>query len=318
MTRRSAGFSLLEIMISLIIMIILMTDIPDMWHEVKGSQRVRALSDARMLSDALWGPTLDSNGFVTDIGRLPTQLTNITWNLTNELVVPPLGSATFAYRRSYLGVTGGWNGPYAGFPLDAVSNDPWGNPWQITAEGQVQSWGPDGLPNNTDDLYAPAHGYMPNGQFYGGVSVIVYDETGQFPMDKDHVKVMAWNSSPATTPAGDLIHTVPIQLTYSNVHQRFEAAFTANSGLTPGVHVIEAMALPPTVTPWDPLLKTNAGTTWNSANSTWNQMPGCDTAATNVVATASNPTAVSGQCLHGHARAVVVGGSYAAVEIRLR
>jgi len=234
MTKRQPGFTLLELMVAVIIIAILYMGVPDLFQQLRGTRVRRANADAAQIATALWGPTPDYQGFIGDIG-IPSSSSPLyvaTDGIGNDLVFPP-STTTFAPRQNRLGVTGGWNGPYAGFDPNALGADPWGTPWEITSKGQVHSFGEDLTSGTSDDIYSPVAGPTDQGST-GTIAVIVKDVDGS-PLDSSQVSVYVWGPDPNATPKGNL--------------QRIKATDPSSSDwvfhygpVSPGRHAIEVFS----------------------------------------------------------------------------
>jgi hypothetical protein len=85
----------------------------------------------------------------------------------------------FFVRSEISGVGYGWNGPYvtSGRTPTDFRVDPWGNEYDINVVGfgQVRSYGPNGLPDDADDLIYPALPADP----YGSLIVLVKGHSGE-------------------------------------------------------------------------------------------------------------------------------------------
>lgn len=122
MTRRSdRGFTLLELAVVLIIVLILAAMFPVALRQVEFTKFSRAQDDAVAMANGLLG-TRDINGMIGDLGHIPD--TDGLWELAT-------GRSEFAAAGNYRGVTYGWKGPYA-IPCvtcGGVKNGKVLNPW---------------------------------------------------------------------------------------------------------------------------------------------------------------------------------------------
>ena len=123
--RQTAGFTLIEILIVIVIMGLLISLVaPTLFSKVSSSQRKTTMAQMQMISTAL-------DTYRLDIGSYPDRLEEL--------------------RRSE---RPGWDGPY--MPRD-IPADPWGNPYVYStkSEGEapygLSSYGAGGLPGGEDD-----------------------------------------------------------------------------------------------------------------------------------------------------------------------
>jgi len=124
-SRQTAGFTLIEILIVIVIMGLLISLVaPALFSKVSSSQRKTTMAQMQMVSTAL-------DTYRLDIGSYPENLQQL--------------------RRSD---RPGWDGPY--MPRD-IPDDPWGNPYvySLTSGGEapygLSSYGAGGLPGGEDD-----------------------------------------------------------------------------------------------------------------------------------------------------------------------
>ena len=127
---RSAGFTLLELLVVIVIIGLLAAYVGPKYFSQLGKSEVTA---ARAQIDA-FDKTLDT--YRLDVGRYPTTEEGLAALMT----APPSAGAK-------------WNGPYL---KKAIPPDPWGNPYQYRAPGtrgeyEVLSLGKDGQPGGTGD-----------------------------------------------------------------------------------------------------------------------------------------------------------------------
>lgn len=123
LTRRRAGYSLMEILVAVAIIAVLATLVaPRLFSQLDNSRTTAAATQIRMLETSLDTMRLD-------IGRYPTDAEGL------NLLVEPSESLERV-----------WNGPYLDSGLPA---DPWGNPYRYRApqsandRGRVYSYGAD-------------------------------------------------------------------------------------------------------------------------------------------------------------------------------
>jgi general secretion pathway protein G len=123
--RRSAGFTLVELLVVLAILTLLVGLVgPRVLGQLGGAKSKTAAVQIADIEKSL-------ELFKLDVGRFPTKQEGL-----DALVTRP-------------GAVSGWNGPY--LKGDAVPRDPWGNPYQYApAAGQggveILSLGADGAP----------------------------------------------------------------------------------------------------------------------------------------------------------------------------
>lgn len=133
--RRTAGFSMMEILIVLAIMAVIASLVgPALFSQLDRSKQTAARTQVRTLESALATLRLE-------IGRFPTEAEGLSL-----LVSPPADEQTRAL----------WQGPYLD---DAVPADPWGNPYRYAlvaapVEGMgarpvVYSYGRDNQPGGS-------------------------------------------------------------------------------------------------------------------------------------------------------------------------
>lgn len=125
---RTAGFTLLELLIVLVILGLLIGYVAPNYFKQEDKSKVKAArAQIKALEDAL-------DQYRLDVGRYPTTEQGLA-----ALTVQPQGESR-------------WQGPYL---KKAVPNDPWGNPYQYRSPGEhgevdLYSLGKDGQPGGTD------------------------------------------------------------------------------------------------------------------------------------------------------------------------
>lgn len=126
--KRSAGFTLLELLIVLVILGLLIGYVAPNYFKQEDKSRVKAArAQIKSLEDAL-------DQYRLDVGRYPSTEQGLA-----ALNAQPSGEAR-------------WNGPYL---KKAVPEDPWGNAYQYRSPGEhgevdLSSFGKDGQPGGTD------------------------------------------------------------------------------------------------------------------------------------------------------------------------
>ena len=129
--RRRNGFTLMEVLLVLVILVILGSFAVGMFANTQKSARMRqARSQIGLLKSPIDMYQLDLNQYPPDLEALRT----LPPNLTNQTK---------------------WNGPYT----EAIPVDPWGQPYQYMAPGRIRqdsydlwSLGPDGQDGTDDDI----------------------------------------------------------------------------------------------------------------------------------------------------------------------
>ena len=168
MRNQARGFTLLELLVILGVMAILAAAVAPAFVQEIGETRIEATQlEQRVLYEGMVGPASSETrfGFVGDIGRLPTALT--------ELVQP--GSLPSYTTNTTRKIGMGWRGPYInpGSSANDYLTDGFGRDYTL-ASGQIRSAGPDGVANTSDDLVYPPSP-MP---IQGNVIVTVKQEVG--------------------------------------------------------------------------------------------------------------------------------------------
>jgi general secretion pathway protein G len=145
------GFTLIEIVVVIAIISIMAAMAAPLAGQVLDQQRITATRKKMLdIQTAFTGdPALGTGGFVSDIGRLPNNLGELT-----------SGAGLPAPTTTPLGVHLGWWGPYINPGFDGVSyqRDGWNNQIQYATagplKGQLVSPGPS-LAVATDDISLP-------------------------------------------------------------------------------------------------------------------------------------------------------------------
>lgn len=163
---RSSGLTLVELLVVLTILAILTTVAVVSTETVLQQGRFEATQRTlQAIEEAVLGPgvyrsedgTLTTSGFVADMGRLPTELSEL-WQHPADL---PGFDFFPAEDDPDVSLPYGWRGPYLRLPAGAEELlDGWGNPFEWTVEfdalGQpaaamVRSFGADGRADSAPD-----------------------------------------------------------------------------------------------------------------------------------------------------------------------
>lgn len=148
------GFSLIEMAVAIAVAATLVSLLGVVVSRaVQSSRETQTQEQVRQIFDVIMGePTRGSFGYLGDMGRLPTSL--------SELVTQ--GGQTAFHTTSHEGNIGyGWRGPYLTSPFTSteIFTDGWGQTLSYTnsggTAGQIISSGPDGTLSNADDISYP-------------------------------------------------------------------------------------------------------------------------------------------------------------------
>lgn len=131
---RRGGFTLMEVLLVMVILVSLATLSIGVYSRVQKSQQIKVATAAiNNLKSFLYAYYSDTNGYPTTSQGL------------NALLQPP-GDLKNPQR---------WSGPY----VEKVPDDPWGNPFQYASPGthkqdeyDLWSLGPDGQSGTADDI----------------------------------------------------------------------------------------------------------------------------------------------------------------------
>lgn len=154
------GFGLLETVVALAIVAAAVALVaPALAGMTRRSTETSTQQQEQKLNTAIFGdPWGGTFGFVGDVGRLPTSLTE----LVSPGSLPAFHTADGA--TAHIGNVGyGWNGPYLGglFSNANLVTDPWGQAFSYAgagaSAGRVISGGADGTVGTTDDVAFPFH-----------------------------------------------------------------------------------------------------------------------------------------------------------------
>lgn len=134
--RRRSGFTLIEVLLVLVILVILGSLVG---IQVRSAQK-KGLVNAAKSQIGLFKSPLDT--YLLDVGDYPS--TSAGLEALHSAPPEAQGQGTMK-----------WGGPY----MDKIPADPWGRPYQYTAPGRhnpetfdVWSFGPDGSDGTDDDI----------------------------------------------------------------------------------------------------------------------------------------------------------------------
>ena len=129
--RRSVGFTLMEVLLVLAILVILGSSVGYFLLGAQKKAYIRAAKSQISSFDQML------TGYRMDVGSYPSTSQGLM-----SLREPPADLTTTK-----------WEGPYA---AKTIPNDPWGNPYQyelVDADNfQIWSWGPNGQSGDEDDV----------------------------------------------------------------------------------------------------------------------------------------------------------------------
>ena len=135
--RRRAGFTLIEVLLVLVILVILGSLVG---IQIRSAQK-KGLVNAAKAQVGMFHTPLES--YLIDVGQYPSSSAGLEALRTAPAEAQGQGTMK-------------WNGPYL---EKAVPPDPWGRPYQYTAPGRhnadsfdVWSLGPDGADGTEDDI----------------------------------------------------------------------------------------------------------------------------------------------------------------------
>lgn len=175
--RADRGFSLVEVVIVLAIFGVLAALLaPAVFQSIQATNDTGTRNTMRAISEAALGnPARGSQGYLSDVGALPTDLA--------DLITKPASVPVYT-TTGHVGLVGmGWRGPYvdrAFFAGDEFKDEwggtfVWGGPSGVTNAGigQIRSLGRDGVVANGDDILFPLDPVEINGTLL--VTVYVND-----------------------------------------------------------------------------------------------------------------------------------------------
>lgn len=189
--RRARGFTLFELALALIIILILVSMTPVAFNTVNSVRYARAEDDALAMANGILG-TRDQNGMLGDLGYVPD---------SSSLLTLARSRSDFALPSNVRGVTYGWHGPYAipgagsgGVNSRGMVEDSWDRPWMVTTGPSVTiaSYGPNRQPGGmgfNDDILVPQAAPL---NTVGRLLVQVFDPSG-LPLNHEAVKVEVTN-----------------------------------------------------------------------------------------------------------------------------
>ena len=154
MMSRSDGFSLVELLMSIVVLSALATIGIDQFSDFSKDAKTAVTNDKLMaLKSAIVGDThffsggeYTKQGFQSHCGAPPTSLTNL-------ITMPGAGTCSVIYN-AFTKI--GWRGPYVSNTDTSWNKDGWGTTIEYFVLGPpvrtIRSCGPDKICGNTDDL----------------------------------------------------------------------------------------------------------------------------------------------------------------------
>lgn len=195
--RQARGFTLFELALALIIILILVSMTPVAFNTVNNVRFARAEEDAIAMAGGILG-TRDQNGMLGDLGYVPD---------SDSLLELARARSDFPPAGNIRGVTYGWHGPYAlpGVGAGGVNSkglvlDSWDSPWMVSTGPRVTiaSHGPNRRPGGigglNDDILVPQAAPL---NTVGRLLVRVFDRQG-LPLNHETVRVDVTNPNMAT------------------------------------------------------------------------------------------------------------------------
>lgn len=157
--RRARGISILEVVVALAVIttvVVLIAPVLAGMTRRNGENSTREQEKA--IHQAIFGdPGRGVFGFIGDLGRLPTSLTELEDRGTLPAFHTSSGGVPHVANVGY-----GWNGPYLSgvFSNSDLATDPWGQAYSFSTSGanagRVISGGPDGAIGTSDDISYPS------------------------------------------------------------------------------------------------------------------------------------------------------------------
>jgi general secretion pathway protein G len=152
------GFTLIEVILVIAVMAILAgAMVPLATRSINSSREDLTRKRELQISEAIMGSDDDEGGgFLSDVGRLPASLSELTARGSLPL-----------YNTANAGAVGmGWRGPYLKDGLDSSGQpvDAWGTPFDygVAGAGRIRSAGADHAIGTSDDLVYPSNALTNN------------------------------------------------------------------------------------------------------------------------------------------------------------